>query len=115
VTNQQSPAIVANVTGVDPSNATFLTLYAYGDSRPTVSNLNLSAHEVRPNGAYIALGDNGNYVVYNPAWTVDVVIDVAGTFQLQGSAALQASGSAGGPKLDGNAPKPAGSYRLQLG
>ncbi|GAA4256971.1 hypothetical protein GCM10022255_071950 [Dactylosporangium darangshiense] len=115
VTNQQSPAIVANVTGVDPSNSTFLTLYAYGDSRPTVSNLNLSAHEVRPNVAYIALGDGGKYVVYNPAWTVDVVIDVAGTFQLQGSSALQASGSAGGPKLDGNGPKPAGSYRLQLG
>ncbi|MFC4998858.1 S8 family serine peptidase [Dactylosporangium cerinum] len=112
VTNQRSPAIVANVTGVDPSNSTYLALYAYGDGKPDVSNLNLTPHEVRPNVAYIALGDNGKYVVYNAAWTVDVVIDVAGTFELQGGTALQASGSAGAPRFGGTGPRPVGSYRL---
>jgi subtilisin family serine protease len=114
VTNQRSPAIVANVTGVDPSNSTYLALYAYGDAKPAVSNLNLTPHEVRPNVAYIALGDNGKYVVYNAAWTVDVVIDVAGTFELQGGSSLQANGSAGAPKFGGTGPRPAGSHRFPV-
>ena len=115
VTHQRSPAIVANVTGVNPSNSTYLSLYAYGEAKPSVSNLNLTPHEVRPNVAYIALGDNGKYVVYNAAWTVDLVIDVAGTFELQGSTVMQANAAAGAPKLGGTGPRPAGAFRFPIG
>lgn len=111
VTNQRSPALVANVTGINPSNSTYLALYAYGDAKPAVSNLNLTPREVRPNVAYIALGDGGKYVVYNAAWTVDVVIDVAGTFELQGSTVMRADGA---PKLGGTGPRPAGSFRIPV-
>ena len=114
VTNQRSPALVANVTGIDPSNSTYLALYAYGDAKPAVSNLNLTPREVRPNVAYIALGDSGKYVVYNAAWTVDLVIDVAGTFELQGSTVMQADGAAGAPKPGGTGPRPAGSFRFPV-
>ncbi|MET7399629.1 choice-of-anchor D domain-containing protein [Dactylosporangium sp. NPDC005572] len=96
VAGDDTYALVANVTGVDPANSTYLSLWATGGTKPTVSNLNLTPHEVRPNAAFVPVGPGNKFNVFNAAWKVDVVIDVSGTFEfLPGSVpAAQAAGLA---------------------
>ncbi|GAB3868093.1 hypothetical protein GCM10027610_124270 [Dactylosporangium cerinum] len=81
VAGDNTYALVTNVTGVDPANSTYLSLWATGKTQPTVSNLNLTPHEVRPNAAFVNVGPGNKFNVFNAAWKVDVVIDVAGTFE----------------------------------
>ncbi|GAB3868917.1 choice-of-anchor D domain-containing protein [Dactylosporangium cerinum] len=76
-------ALAANLTGVNPSNSTYLTLWPTGENRPDMSNLNLAQHEIRSNATIIPLSSGGQFNVFNAAWTVDLVIDVAGTFVLR--------------------------------
>ncbi|MET7394506.1 S8 family serine peptidase [Dactylosporangium sp. NPDC005572] len=73
-------ALVSNLTGILPTTATYLTVWAAGDAKPAVSNLNLVANEVRPNAAVINLNEVGAYNVYNGGGTVHIAIDVSGTF-----------------------------------
>ena len=82
VAGDDTYALVTNVTGVDPANSTYLSLWAAGDTQPTVSNLNLTPHEVRPNAAFVNVGPGNRFNVFNAAWKGDVVIDVSGTFEL---------------------------------
>ncbi|MFC5000827.1 choice-of-anchor D domain-containing protein [Dactylosporangium cerinum] len=94
VAGDNTYALVTNVTGVDPANSTYLSLWAAGDAQPLVSNLNLTPHEVRPNAAFVNVGPGNKFNVFNAAWKVDVVIDVAGTFEfLPGSVPSVQSGS----------------------
>lgn len=91
-------ALVSNVTGIQPTTSTYLSLWAAGDSRPPVSNLNLVANEVRPNAAVINLDEVWAYNVYNAGGTVDVAIDVSGAFDYVVTAAsgLNVMGSGAG-------------------
>ncbi len=74
-------ALVTNVTGVNRGGAwTYLTAYAAGDPKPFASNINLAPYDVRPNAAFVLLGSNSGYTVYNAASTADVIVDVAGRF-----------------------------------
>ncbi len=75
-------ALITNVTGVNLGNGTYLTLWPAGSQRPTASNLNLTAGEVRPNAAIVPLGPGNTYNVYSAASSVHVIIDVAGRFDL---------------------------------
>src|SRR5258705_3195656 len=68
VAGDNTRALVTDVTVVDPSNSTYLTLWADGDERPTVSNLNLTSHEARPNAAAVNVGDGNKFNVSNAAW-----------------------------------------------
>ncbi|MFD0583729.1 choice-of-anchor D domain-containing protein [Dactylosporangium darangshiense] len=88
VAGDNTYALVTNVTGVDPANSTYLSLWATGDTKPTVSNLNLTPHEVRPNAAFVPVGPGNKFNVFNAAWKVDVVIDVSGTFEFAPGSAL---------------------------
>lgn len=74
-------ALVANVTGVDPSNATYLTLWPAERQRPTASTLNLTPHEIRSNASIVLLNGDKQFNVYNAAWNVHLVLDVAGTLE----------------------------------
>jgi hypothetical protein len=75
-------AIAANVTGVNATAVTFLTLFPQdAASIPTASNLNLTASSPpTPNMANIDLAANGQFNVFNNAGTVDVLIDIAGYY-----------------------------------
>ncbi|MET7394487.1 hypothetical protein ABZS66_13445 [Dactylosporangium sp. NPDC005572] len=90
VAGANTAALVANVTGVNPSNSTYFSLWADGYEQPTVSNLNLTPHEIRSNAAVIPVGSGNKFAAFNAAWTVDMVIDVAGTFELAPGAAAPA-------------------------
>lgn len=103
VSGDQTYALVTNVTGINPSNATYLTLWSGEGSRPVVSNLNLLRNEVRANAAYVSIDDNFAYSVYNPANTVHMALDVTGTFELpvaggQSAAAFGGESATGLPR-----------------
>jgi hypothetical protein len=74
-------SLVSNVTGIDPSNSTYLTLWSGEGPQPTVSNLNLLPHEVRANAAYVDVSATNTYSVFNPAHTLHMALDVTGTFE----------------------------------
>jgi IPT/TIG domain len=79
-------AVVANLTGISGSSATYLTLYP-GDaaSVPRASDLNPTASEVIANLAITSLAQTGtlpgNVKLYNALGTVNAILDVSGWFQ----------------------------------
>ncbi|WP_238012510.1 hypothetical protein KZZ52_58710 [Dactylosporangium sp. AC04546] len=82
VANTNTVALIANVTGVNPTNSTYLTVWPAGSQRPTASTLNLTPHEIRANASIVLLNNKKQFNVYNAAWNVDLVIDVSGTLEL---------------------------------
>src|SRR5262249_51151419 len=73
-------AVVVNVTAVQPSKPTHLTVYATGTVRPNASNLNLGAGETVPNLAVVRVGVGGRITIFNNDGSTDVVVDIAGWF-----------------------------------
>lgn len=74
-------AVVANVTAVQGSSGTFLTVYPDASSRPGTSDLNASAGEIIPNSVMVGVASDGEIDVYNAAGSINVAIDLAGWFQ----------------------------------
>lgn len=80
-------AVIANLTAVAPTAATYLTLYpANLHSRPQASDLNVNTGEVLPNLVVVQLdttGDSndGKVYLYNGAGSVNAIIDIEGWFQ----------------------------------
>jgi hypothetical protein len=81
-------AVVANLTGVAGTAATFFTLYpADATSPPTASDLNPSAGQVIANLTITSLAQtdgltiDGNVDLYNPVGSINAILDVAGWFQ----------------------------------
>lgn len=80
VPNQGVAAVVLTVTATEATQATFVTVWPGGQSRPTASNLNPSAGEEASNAVIVAPGSDGSIQLYNFAGTVHVVADVTGWF-----------------------------------
>jgi hypothetical protein len=73
-------AVLLNVTAVQPTRDTYVTVYPAGSERPWASNVNASAGEIRPNLAVATLGDDGAVSFYSNSGTTDLVADVLGYF-----------------------------------
>jgi hypothetical protein len=76
-------AVVLNVTATKPTKPTkpsFLTVWPTGGARPTASNLNFTAGQTVPNRVMVPVGTGGMVNIFNPAGSVDVVVDVGGYF-----------------------------------
>ncbi|MFI5286797.1 MAG: IPT/TIG domain-containing protein [Candidatus Dormibacteria bacterium] len=76
-------AVVFNVTEVLGSASSLLTIYPYGNPRPTASNLNFAANTVIANLVTVTLGPHngqGWVNIYNAVGTVNVAVDVEGYF-----------------------------------
>lgn len=73
-------AIVANLTAVDTTATSYLTVYPAGNSPPLASNLNWMAGETIPNLVTVQLGTSGEIDIYNHAGSVDVIVDVEGYY-----------------------------------
>lgn len=72
-------AAVLNVTAVSPSTYGYLTVYAGGGNRPSVSNLNFTAGQIVPNLVLAPLSAAGTVTIYNGSrGTVQVLADVSG-------------------------------------
>jgi hypothetical protein len=73
-------AVALNVTVTNPTAQSFLTVWPTGSTRPTASNLNFNPGQTVPNRVIVPVGTGGEVSVYNPAGSVDVVVDVGGYF-----------------------------------
>ncbi|MDX1620024.1 MAG: S8 family serine peptidase [Nitriliruptorales bacterium] len=80
-------AVAINVTAVNATRDSFLTVYPAGSSRPTASTVNFGKDDIIPNMAIAKLGRDGRVSIYNFAGPVDVVVDVMGYFTLTRSGA----------------------------
>jgi hypothetical protein len=76
-------AVVVNVTEINDSTASLLTVYPYLTSRPNASNLNFLAHTVIANLVTVTLGAGGKINIYNALGSVNVLVDVEGYFTPQ--------------------------------
>lgn len=77
-------AIVANLTAVAGSAATFLSLYPSDVARPQISDINVVAGQVQDNLAAVQLsagGTPGDFNIFNSVGSINAVIDVEGWFQ----------------------------------
>ncbi|MFZ0180631.1 MAG: GH25 family lysozyme [Candidatus Dormiibacterota bacterium] len=81
-------AIIANLTGVAPTAATYLALYPANFSSPTgISDLNPGAGAVVPNLAVVEVdtlpsdAHDGDVWLYNGAGSVNAILDLEGWFQ----------------------------------
>jgi serine protease len=73
-------AVVINVTEVNGTANSLLTVYPYQTPQPTASNLNFNANTITPNLVTVTLGNGGRVSIYNSVGTVNVIVDVEGYF-----------------------------------
>ncbi|MFK7919653.1 MAG: hypothetical protein AB8G14_16380 [Ilumatobacter sp.] len=71
-------AVVLNVTAINPSSRTFLTVWPSGESKPGTSNLNARAGVTVPNLVIARVGAGGQVSIGNQFGSVDVAADVMG-------------------------------------
>jgi DNA-binding beta-propeller fold protein YncE len=82
-------AVVVNVTAIDPSAGTVLTLYPDLGPKSSTSNLNPGAGTVVANLVEVAVGSDGKIDIFNDVGTLNVAIDI------EGFVSTTASGTAG--------------------
>lgn len=73
-------AVVLNVTVVDGTAPSFLTVWPTSSPRPFISDVNWVAGQTQPNLVVVGLSPTGQVSFYNDAGSVDVVIDVEGWY-----------------------------------
>ncbi|MBI2704563.1 MAG: alpha/beta hydrolase [Actinobacteria bacterium] len=73
-------AVVLNVTGVNPSAYTHVTVFPGGTARPATSNLNLVPGQTVANLVTTGVGSDGSVDFFNNDGTIDLVADVVGYF-----------------------------------
>ncbi len=74
-------ALALNVTALDATQPTFLTLFPAGGELPTASHLNpVPGQPPAPNAVNVSLNDAGEFSVYNFQGTVNVIVDVVGIY-----------------------------------
>ena len=82
--NSTSPlppiAIVLNVTAVNATTTTYLTVFPDGASQPVASDLNVNPGLAVPNLVVVRVGSNGVVDFFNAAGNADVIADVVGYY-----------------------------------
>ena len=69
-----------NVTAVDGTEGSFLTIYPTGDARPTASTVNWEGAGAVANNANVIVHPAHSVTIYNLKGTVNVVIDLLGYY-----------------------------------
>ena len=80
-------AVVLNVTVVDGTASSFLTVWPTGDPKPLASSLNWTGPAATPNGVTAPVGAGGKVSFYNLTGTVNVLADVTGYYTAAADAA----------------------------
>jgi hypothetical protein len=73
-------AVVLNVTAVNPTVASFITVYPEGTTQPLVANLVLTAGADLGNLVTVSVGSQGGVTIFNQAGSTDVVVDAEGYY-----------------------------------
>ncbi len=69
-----------NVTAVDPTTASVLTVFPTGSQQPESSNVNIPAGRTVANLVVVPLGDNGDISLFNSTGATLLIADVLGWF-----------------------------------
>jgi alpha-tubulin suppressor-like RCC1 family protein len=77
-------AVALNVTAVQPTEPTYLSLYPVGGTQPLVSNVNAGAGRTVPNLVVVKVGSNNQVELFNAAGQTDVIVDKLGEFRASG-------------------------------
>ncbi|MCX6520300.1 MAG: hypothetical protein NTZ21_06530 [Actinobacteria bacterium] len=74
-------AVALNVTVTEPTNSSYVTVYPTGaPSRPTASNLNMTAGQTVANMVIVPVGTNGQVSLFNFSGSTHIIADVLGYF-----------------------------------
>ena len=73
-------AVVLNVTAINGTTGTYVTVFPTGAAQPNASNLNVPGGVIQANLAVVALGIGGQITIFNAAGSIDVAVDVQGYF-----------------------------------
>ena len=76
----QVTAVALNVTIVDPTAGTYLTVWPSGEGRPRASNVNAVPGQIIPNMVITKVGADGKVNLFNFNGSSQVVVDVLGYF-----------------------------------
>ena len=76
----QVQAIVVNVTAVNPTAASYLTVWPDGEPQPTASDVNFIAGLVVPNLVVVKVGTNAGIDIYNALGSTHVIVDLVGYY-----------------------------------
>lgn len=99
-------SVSLGVTVVNPTAASYLTVFPADATRPLASNLNWVAGQApTPNAVTAPLSADGRMGLYNLAGTVDVLVDVVGYYELSSGGQAGPPGAPGAPGNPG--PRPA--------
>jgi uncharacterized protein (DUF1501 family) len=82
-------AVAINVTAVDATEASFVTVFPSGEARPLSSNLNPVPGAATPNLVIARVGVGGSIDLYNNNGTVHLVGDVVGWFTTGSTVGMQ--------------------------
>lgn len=73
-------AVTVNLTAINPSNVTYLTLYPAGGARPVASTVNAETGRTTPNQATVPIGADRSVVLYNNFGVTDAAVDLVGYY-----------------------------------
>ena len=73
-------SVVMNVTAVEPTANSYITVWPSGEGRPDSSNLNTAPGFTVPNLVVAKLGSDGHANIFNAAGEVHLLADVVGWF-----------------------------------
>ncbi len=73
-------AVAVNITTVNQTQASFLTVFPTGQPRPTTSVLNPTPGLIASNFVIAKVGPTGEISIYNNQGSLDVIVDIAGWF-----------------------------------
>jgi len=73
-------AVVVNVTAVNATKATFVTVYPGTSSLPTASDLNVASGNPVPNLVVAQVGTDGTINLFNDLGNVNLIVDVLGYY-----------------------------------
>ncbi|HEX6361042.1 hypothetical protein [Actinophytocola sp.] len=80
LTPATTTSVVLNVTGTEPTAATFVTVYPSDEPKPETSNLNLVPRQTRANSATVVLSADRRVTLHNFAGNTHLVVDLVGYY-----------------------------------
>jgi len=73
-------AVVLNVTAINPTGLSYITVWPAGAAQPNASNLNVVPGQTIANLVVAAPGNGGQISIYNNAGNTDFIVDIVGYF-----------------------------------
>jgi hypothetical protein len=114
LTKPNTAAVALNVTAVNATASTFITVWPNGVTRPVASNLNPVTGQTIPNAVVTQLGSGNTFSVFNNAGSIDIVIDMTGSFWLNPATSTLSAAQGRTPARPTIAPRVLPARRLSM-